>query len=512
MLLGWLHPSIYITYSISEIHLNQYHDWKTQSVSATICTMENKPPATKTEVGISLLLSLFFIIFLWGFWSKDVFALGINFALYLAAVTLFFVSRLRRNKKYGVSDLAWIIPLLLLSLSFALYENTFFKEFSFFVFPVIASLFYAYAWVDKKNEIDWDGIFIFKIIKHVLGFFAFLHTGALLLFNTFYNREKTERGMAKRILLGFVLLLFSLLIVVPLLSSADPVFAAKLQPFYDAIVDILSASIVAKIIVFIVLSIGTLTSLMAWGRPHTIENTAKEVNRDIVITSIVLGGIFIIYLLFLWIQLDRLWVGALPFDFKETENLVKSGFWQLLFLSLVNLSIFFFLYRKTASVGQKLLGIFSFASILLLVSSAHRMALYVTHYGFSYEKFYASYTVLFCVILFIWLISRLFVDKKSNVVKHLVFQFLWMFALISIFPVELFILKSNMALVAKPGSKIQLFEMTMLSPDVLSQIKKYKTEGKLEEDDWNPWIEKQEKIIQDKKWYEATLSTTAANQ
>ncbi len=493
--------------------------------------MENKPLATKTEVGISLLLSLFFIIFLWSFWSKDVFALGINFALYLASVTLFFVSRLRKNLKYSTSDLAWIIPLLLLSLSFALYENPFFKACCLLAFPIVLSLFYSYAWVDKKKEIDWDGLFIAKIIKHVFSFFTFLITSARLSFNAIYDKEKTKRGMVKRILIGLALLLFSLLIIVPFLSSADPLFAQKLKPFYDAIIDILSASIVAKIIVFIVLSIGTLASLLAWGRSQEIAGATKEANRDMVITSIVLGGILIIYLLFLWIQLDRLWVGALPFDFKETESLVKSGFWQLLFLSLVNLAIFFFLYRKTAPIGQKLLGIFSFASILLLVSSAHRMALYVTYYGFSYEKFYASYAVLFCVILFLWLISRLFINKKSNVVKFLAFQFLWMFALISIFPVEFFILKSNMALVAKSDSKIHLFEMAMLSSDVLPQIKKYKEEGKLKEEveyifeqpngeigrakkerDWNPWIAKQEKRIQDKKWYEFTLSAINASQ
>ena len=88
-------------------------------------------------------------------------------------------------------------------------------------------------------------------------------------------------------------------------------------------------------------------------------------------------------------------------------------------------------------------------------------------------------------------IRVIWVDKKDGKVRHEV---------------------DDIGLSLKPGSKIKLFEMTMLSPDVLSQIKKYKTEGKLEEDDWNPWIEKQEKIIQDKKWYEATLSTTAANQ
>ena len=474
--------------------------------------MENKLLATKTEVGISLLLSLFAVIFLWGIESRDAFALGINLSLYLGSLTLFSVSRLRKNKKYSTSDLAWVIPLLILSLSSAIYENPFFKTFTLLVFPVALALFYGYAWVDRKKEIDWDSIFILKIVKHVFSFFIFLKTSGQLAFNIIYNKEKTEIGMAKRILIGLVLLLVALLIIVPLLSSADPLFATKLKPFYDAVTNILSTSVVAKIIVFIVLSTVTLTALIAWGRPHAITASPKEANRDIIITSIVLVGIFVIYLIFLWIQLDRLWVGALPFDFKETENLVKSGFWQLMLLSLVNLGIFFSLYRKTAPTGQKILGAFSLASILLLTSSAYRMYLYVTYYGFSYEKFYASYTVLFCAILFLWLISRLFMAKKSNIVKFLAFQFLWMFALVSIFPVEFFILKSNMALVKKEDSHIRLSEMTMLSPDVLTPIKNYKEEGKLIESDWSSWIERQEKRIQDKKWYEFTLSTIKANR
>jgi hypothetical protein len=491
--------------------------------------MENKQFATRTEAGTSLLLSLFFVVFLWGFSTREIFAFGINFAIYLTSAVLFSVSRLRKNKKYSKSDLCWIIPLLLISLSFSLYENPFIKIISLLVFPVVGSIFYAYAWVEKKDEIDWDALFIVKIVKHILGFFVFIGTSTQLLLTTVYNKENKEVGMAKRILIGVLLLSFSLLIIIPLLSSADAAFALKLKPIYDFVMDILSTSIVAKITVFIALSIATLTSLIAWGRPHQIQNSTKKFDFDIVITSIVLGGIFIVYLFFLWIQIDRLWVGTLPFDFKETENLVKSGFWQLLFLSLVNLAIFFFLYRKTAASGQKLLGLFSVASLLLLISSAHRMILYVTHYGFSYEKFYASYTVLFCLTLFLWLISRLFVNRKSNVVKFLGFQFLWMFAVISIFPTELFILKSNMTLVKRPDSRIHLYEMAMLSPDVLPQIKKYKEEGRLQEEvlstvthpngetesvkneyDWNPWIEKQEKRIQDKKWYEFTLSSAKA--
>lgn len=470
---------------------------------------QNKPLASKTEVGISLLLSLFFVVFLWGFWSKGEYALGANFSIYLGAVILFFVSKLRKSSKYSAGDLVWIIPLFLMALSFALYENPFFKVFNLLVFPAALALFYTYSWVDNKKEVDWNLFFLIKIVRRLFSFFIFLVSSLQLLASNIFNKDESRRGMLKRVVLGLAILLFSLLVIVPVLSSADPLFAKQLKPFYDFVINILSTSIIAKIIVFAVLAIATLATLLAWGRPHTIADSKKEVTLDLVITSIVLGGIFVVYLLFLWVQFDRLWVGALPFDFNETENLVKSGFWQLLFLTFVNLAIFFLLYRKTASTGQKILGTFSVASILLLVSSAQRMGLYVTYYGFSYEKFYASYVVLFCGILFLWLVSRLFVAKKSNVFKFLALQFLWMFAVVSVFPVEQFILKSNMALVQKEGSHIRLSEMAMLSTDVLTPIKKYAEEGKLKEKveyDWGAWIAKQENKLREKKWYELNLS------
>ena len=149
------------------------------------------------------------------------------------------------------------------------------------------------------------------------------------------------------------------------------------------------------------------------------------------------------------------------------------------------------------------------------------MGLYVISYGLSYEKFFASYTVIYSAVLFVWLISRLFMKNRANVFKFLIVLFLWMFSIITVFPVEQFIMRTNVALSKLENSRIRLFELTMLSPDVLSLVKRYENEGALkeklyyleregkeksEEDfDWAPWIEKQEKRIADKKWYEKNI-------
>ncbi len=217
--------------------------------------------------------------------------------------------------------------------------------------------------------------------------------------------------------------------------------------------------------------------------------------------------------------------------------MVKSGFWQLLFLSVINIIIYFLAYRKTVPAVQKILGAFMVASLLLLFSAAHRMILYVTNYGFSYEKFFALYTVLFCTILLIWLISRLFVSHRSNILKFLVLLFLWMYALATVFPVEQFILRTNVSLAKNPDSRIRLFELTMFSPDVLNLVRHYQSKDMLKENayyiaqarkgqediaswsddelqpDWSWWIKRQENIISDKTWYEKNIVnwTTAVN-
>src|SRR5690606_14563327 len=114
-------------------------------------------------------------------------------------------------------------------------------------------------------------------------------------------------------------------------------------------------------------------------------------------------------------------------------------------------------------------------------SAAHRVGLYVTYYGLSYEKFFAAYTVLFCGVLFVWLLTRMFVQRRSDIVKFLAFLFLWMYGVLTVLPVGQIIVRSNVARAQMPDSQLRLYEMTMLSPDLLGTVTRYKWEGKLAE-------------------------------
>lgn len=467
--------------------------------------------------------AIFWVVFLWNFWDKGIYILGFNATVFGFLFLGLFIWALYKKDYYAKHDLFWIIPMVLIFLSYSIYDNPFLKVTSLLVLPAMFTLFYNQAFLSNKKTKLWNFEFILKI---VIRFFSFItkirHTAGLYL-NLIIPADKTKNNTIIRVVGGLILfLIIALTVFIPLLSSADAVFADKFQIFYDWFLNIFSSSFVYKILAVIALTIMLFSFLEAWGRRFDCnekEDSGKKI--DPIISSIVLGGVLCLYLLFLWVQVNRLWIGALPFDFKETESLVKSGFWQLFFLSIINILIYFFTYRKTALFVQRLLSIFTIASLLLLISAGYRMGLYATYYGLSYEKFFASYTVIYCAILFVWLIVKLFTKQRANILKFLIILFLWMYAIISIFPVEQFILRANVALNNIKESRIRLFELTMLSPDALSLVKKYEQQGLLKEStgyldrekgeisngefDWAPWIERQEKIISDKVWYEKNL-------
>lgn len=486
-----------------------------------------KLPAAKRELllklSLSATLAIFWVIFLWNFWSKGIYALGLNAAIFWLLLFGLFIFVLHKSGRYLRHDLYWIVPISLIMLSYALYDNPFLKIVSLLVLPLALGIFYNQAFLSDKKDRLWNFAFVSRIIARLFSFLGKIGPTVKLCVSLVIPADKTKERVVLRTILGLILfLIIAFAIFIPLLSSADLVFAAKAQGIYDWFLKIISLSFVYKLLVFIFLSVLFFSVLTAWSKIFDYKEKEGAVkNIDPIVSGIVLGGILGLYLLFLWVQINHLWVGALPFDFKETENLVKSGFWQLLFLTAVNTLIYFFTYKKTGPLVQRILTAFTFTSLLLLVSAGYRLGLYVTYYGFSYEKFFASYTVIYCTILFVWLISRLFITRRSNIVKFLLVLFLWMYALISVFPVEQFILRTNVALSSLKESKIRLFELTMLSPDVLTLVKEYQQSGLLkeqtnylsrengelanEEFDWNPWIKRQEEKVSNKLWYEKNL-------
>ena len=472
-------------------------------------------------MAICLGSALFFVNFIWGFFDREINALGINMTVLLSLGYLLFYKVYAGKRLLTRSNLPWLIPFGLIALSFSLYDNPFLKAFSILVLPTAFIVFYNYAQLKHRERRQWDLAFFNGLFIRAFGFLPKVSKAASLYSGIIFPGERKGLEAVKKVLIGILLFAaMALIVVIPLLSSADPLFADKMNKVYQSFGNIISLSFISKTIVVCGMSIFLLAASLAWLWPFELtKHSQSDKEVDSIITGIVLGGILLLYLLFLYLQLNRLWVNALPINFQETEDLVKSGFWQLFVLSVINILLFSLSFRKTNALVHKVLAVFVGASCLLLLSAGYRMYLYVTLYGFSYEKFFATYTVVFIGVLFVWIVSRFFQADKPNTMKFSAFLFIWMFTLATVFPIEQFILQSNIALALRPDSRIKLYELTMLSPDILSSVEKYvardadkceygkvqSTPGSLDFCGWNDWLKERRENVNEKKWYEANL-------
>jgi len=461
----------------------------------------------------SLLIALFWVIFLWHFWDRGIYALGINSSVFLLLVFLFWGKNIKEQQIFSRSNLFWIIPIFFIILGYAIYENPFLKIINIFVLPVIFTIAFNYALLPERKKIHWHLSFFFRLFfSRFFGSLAKVPESGIQHSRLFYRSDK-KRSTVKQVAIGlFLLFVVAGFFVIPLLSAADPDFAGSMSWLSDWITSFISLELVGKIALAYAWSVFLLAVFLVWKKPLELKEAKADTRADSIISGIVIGGILLLYILFLTIQLGHLWVNVLPVDFGQTEVLVKSGFWQLMLLSGINIVIFFFSYRRTNKVVQAILLAFTLASLLLLASAAYRMFLYVRFYGLSYEKFFASYAVLYCAILYLWLIFRSIARKKIDVIKFLFFLFLWMYAVINIFPVEQFIIRSNVYLAQLNDSRINIYESRILSPDVLTYVRDNKDQYFMKinhhddsEVDWSEWIGEQEEIVNAKSWYELNL-------
>ena len=467
-----------------------------------LTSSERATPLLAWSIG----LAVFWVVFLWNFWDNGPLSLGINAAVFLLLVLGLLGQAFPENcPLWSVKQWQWLVPFLLIAASYALYATPIIKIINIPVVPALLVVFVTYALLGDPG-VRWGWGFLQTLVFR--GFAWLGKIGAALREYSQALFGKGNSNAARRAAVGVVLfLIIAVTIILPLLSSADPQFKSVVQPLLDFLGRLAEIETLWRVVVGVIIALLSLSLGLAWRSKPEVRETGSGKRVDSIVSGIVVAGIFLVYALFLAIQIKRLWVAELPLDFSETEILVKSGFWQLLALSIINAIIFLATYAKTSQLVQRLLAAFTIASLLLVFSAAWRMALYVVFYGFSYEKFFAAYAVIFSVILFAWLVFQFFGAKHRDLVKFAAFLFLWMYALLGIFPVEQFIMRANVSLSQREGSRIALPELKMLTTDVLGYVEARQDEPQFQ--GWEEWIAENREQLTKKAWYELTLSDIA---
>ena len=458
----------------------------------------------RETVFAAIFLSLYWILTMWGIWTKEVYALGWNLTVFVVALLLLY-THAGQSARPGAREYVWLVPLLLIAFSYSLYENPYVKAVNMLVLPVLFVAYFIITSTKHHERVVWNLAWIRRMVERAFGFVKQIEPSISTITHALIPGGKRQSDLIKRIVIGLGILIFvSLVLFIPLLSSADSAFAEMMQRVQEFVLDVIELETLLKLVVFLLLTVLTLAGLFHWTKEEEFSVRKETKHMDAVISGIVLGGILGLYILFLFTQLQTLWVYELPEEFLSTERMVKSGFWQLFFLSGINVLLYLLYYRRTSKQVQNMLIAFMCASLLLLLSAAKRMGMYVFYYGFSYEKFFAAYTVLFSIFLFLRLIAALFQKEKTDILRYLIVAFFWMYAVATVLPVEQMIFRANSTLAARSDSRLDMNELMMLSGDVLNLGRE---QGVAHPDsEWSNWVEEKKDIADQKHFYEKTLT------
>ena len=389
--------------------------------------------------------------------------LGLNVVLFIIPLLLFMYYILNKNKKISNKKvLLFTIPIILLSISYFIYDNIFFKVFNTLVIPLLFMLIYIYTM--KKNDTIWHTILdIFKLM-----IFPFAHIGKLYvaLAQKFNSIVKISDNGKKKII-SLLIVIPVVIIILILLSSADMIFSNILKNIFKITENVSIGNIIGRIITISILFTflgATISYLLLDFSKETEKKEKKEFRIENYTIKLLLTTLSVIYIVFDFIQIRSLIFhqGLSNINYAEYA---RSGFFQLMFISIINLVIL--LLSKRSKEDTKYNKIMSIIMILLtlviIISSFLRMYMYECAYGYTLLRLLVYVTLITEVILLIPTLIYI-INPKINIMNYYIIIITLVYTILSLSPVDYFIAKNNINRYYKTN-KIDIYYLQNYSTD-----------------------------------------------
>lgn len=294
--------------------------------------------------------------------------------------------------------------LILILLKGTLDENN--EILNIIVLPILISI-YLFSLINRNYKIALVNIpLMFKIFPRYL-----FRNLKFLKIKT--NREKTNKilNAVFGIIVGIV---FSIVILL-LLMSADDYFNKFVSKAFISIN--LDFSKIMQFVIFFIIIFSIGVNLMRNRYIVMKENKTRKIDHTIIISM--LSVINLVFVLFLISEVSKLCGNFLQIPNGYIySSYAREGFFQLLFVTIINFSIILYLIYKTNVIKENkiirnlVLILISF-SVLLIFNSYYRMFLYIDKFGFTNLRLQVILFLLMELILF-----GIIIKKIINKVNH----------------------------------------------------------------------------------------------
>lgn len=294
--------------------------------------------------------------------------------------------------------------LILILLKGTLDENN--EILNIIVLPILISI-YLFSLINKNYKITLVNIpLMFKIFPRYL------------FRNLKFLKIKTSREKTNKILnavFGIIVGIVFSIVILLLLMSADDYFNKFVSKAFISINFDFSKIMQFVIFFIIIFSIGV--NLIRNRYIVMKENKTRKIDHTIIISM--LSVINLVFVLFLISEISKLCGNFLQIPNGYIySSYAREGFFQLLFVTIINFSIILYLIYKTNVIKENkiirnLVLILIAFSVLLIFNSYYRMFLYIGKFGFTNLRLQVILFLLMELILFGIIIKKI-INKVNN--------------------------------------------------------------------------------------------------
>ena len=370
-----------------------------------------------------ILISSLLITFIYQFHIKGYFFEAmLPFILILGSYLIILKDAKKNKKAYFM-----LIPITLIFISDIIVGiDSSNKDLNFLVLPILLSAMLLLL-INKNYKLKGNiSTWIFKLFP--VGLFSNLK------FLKIKTENKTGQKIGKIMTgIGFGIIFSS--IIVFLLIKADDYFGAFINSIFQDITNF-SPNYIVILVVSFTLTFSILINLLK--NKDSKMNEIKIHNYDRTIINTFLIIVNSAFVLFIISEISRLTNNFLQIPIEYTySSYAREGFFQLLFVTVINYAIVMFLLYKTNMSHEPLVKWLLFIlvgfSIILIFNSYYRMFLYINHYGLTVLRLQVVLFLLMELIIFILMVFKTFGKfKKRN-------AFIYFVIIISFYIINLYL-------------------------------------------------------------------------
>ena len=418
--------------------------------------------------------------------------LGISVLLFILPLILFTIYFLEKHKKVkNKKGSLLIIPILLLSSTYAIYQNMFFKITNIIAILILYTIMLIWI-METKYQLEFAIRRIFYIIIKPFYYINEACKGIGKVFKK--DKKKTENTftsvkLIKQIGTGIAVSIPILIVIVALLCAADNVFAEGTYHLFDTMIRngrnlihldfwftlVVKLLTICALTIYFISFMINLLSKKAW---NTKEEKEIKVQIETTILNTVVTILNVIYIIFCKIQITNLFAKIATNGIIDYANYAREGFFQLMAVTIINFIIIIVTTKNTNQSStlqiyyRKIMNfVLLIATAIILGSAFIRMNLYGEEYGYTFLRILVYFALITeSILLFptmIYIIKDTFMPWKSYFVIVTI-----MYVIMNFSNINGIIARKNINRYLNDGKKIDITYLTKTKTDGIEEVLK----------------------------------------